>query len=403
MVETISNEGSVTIENISVSLPLILEKWNNPLRERMHFFMKSHLELSVQRDVDRIKTKIAEMSSLAEQALKDCITILCENNRQLAYAVILRDQTINAKEKEIDRLCLEFMVRQQPVALPLRFAYSTIKINLEIERIGDYAESIARQLLKLSGDFDCKLKEGVIAIGTLSLSMFHDASQSFITQDEGLARKCIEVEQTVDVMRTELNELIKESFNEGKISLDQLDILMSIVRRFERVSDQARNICTEVLYMCTGEYTKHPGSEFFRVLFVDYQNSCLSQIAEAVALDCKKDNFIFSSAGVVPTPIHRETIDFMKSKGVDISRNTPKTIHQIPNLDHYQIIITLDEEARKVFPSCSPKLVILDWAITDPLKAGTAEERINAFEKVYTFIKEQINDLVIAVSGTKNK
>lgn len=365
--------------------------------------MKSHLELSVQRDIDRIKTKIVEMSRLAEQALKDCIKILSEDNRQLAYAVILRDQNINAKEKEVDRLCLEFLVRQQPVALPLRFAYSTIKVNLEIERIGDYAESIARYLLKICCDLDSKLKEGVIEICKLSLSMFHDASQAFINQDQVLARKSIEVEHTVDAMRTELNALIKESFNQGKISLDLLDILMSIVRRIERVSDQARNICMEVLYMCTGEYAKHPGSEFFRVLFVDYQNSCLSQIAEAVALDCKKNNFIFSSAGVVPTPPHRETIDFMKSKGIDISRNAPKAIHQIPNLDHYQIIIALDEEARKAFPSCSPKIVFLDWTVTDPLTINAADDKKAAFEKAYSFIKEQINDLVMAISGTENQ
>jgi phosphate transport system protein len=369
----------------------------------MLFFMKSHLELSVQRDIDRIKTKIVEMSRLAEQALKDCIKILSEDNRQLAYAVILRDQNINAKEKEVDRLCLEFLVRQQPVALPLRFAYSTIKVNLEIERIGDYAESIARHLLKICCDLDSRLKDGVIEIGKLSLSMFHDASQSFINQDQVLARKSIEVERTVDAMRTELNELIKASFNQGKISLDILEILMTIVRRFERVSDQARNICMEVLYMCTGEYAKHPGSEFFRVLFVDYQNSCLSQIAEAVAQDCKKNNFIFSSAGVVPTPIHRETIDFMKSKGVDISRNAPKAIHQIPNLDHYQIIIALDEEARKAFPSCSPKIVFLDWPVTNPLSADTAESKQAAFEKAYSFIREQIKALVMAVSGTENQ
>ena len=73
-----------------------------------------------------------------------------KQDRQLAYAVILRDRRIDELEKEIDRLCLEFIVRQQPVAKHLRFAYIAIKINQEIERIGDYAESIAKQVLKLT-------------------------------------------------------------------------------------------------------------------------------------------------------------------------------------------------------------------------------------------------------------
>ena len=59
--------------------------------------------------------------------------------------------------------------------------------------------------------------------------------------------------------------------------------LMTIARRFERVSDQAKNICEEVLYMCTGEYSKHTGAEVLRILFVDEHNSCRSQMAEAVA------------------------------------------------------------------------------------------------------------------------
>ena len=90
------------------------------------------------------------MSSLAERALRDCVEALADGDRQRAYAVILRDQYIDEKEKEIDRLCLEFLVRQQPVGLHLRLAYSTIKINLELERVGDYAESVARQILRLS-------------------------------------------------------------------------------------------------------------------------------------------------------------------------------------------------------------------------------------------------------------
>src|SRR5512137_1354555 len=112
--------------------------------------MPSRLEESLERDVDRIRHQIREMSSLAERALRDCVQTLRDGDRQTAYAVILRDQYIDEKEKEIDRLCLEFLVRQQPVAGALRFAYSAIKINLELERVGDYAESIARQFLKLS-------------------------------------------------------------------------------------------------------------------------------------------------------------------------------------------------------------------------------------------------------------
>lgn len=111
--------------------------------------MQTHYEETLQRDIDRIRRKLTEMGALAQRALKHCVQALLERNRQLAYSVILRDQRIDELEKEIDRLCLEFIVRQQPVAGTLRFAYSTIKINLELERVGDYAESMARQVIIL--------------------------------------------------------------------------------------------------------------------------------------------------------------------------------------------------------------------------------------------------------------
>src|SRR5215510_10230449 len=109
----------------------------------------AHFEETLQRDADRIRRKVREMSSLCGMALEGCLSALADKNRQLSYSVIIRDQRIDELEKEIDRLCLEFIVRQQPVAGTLRFAYVTIKINSELERVCEYAESIARQILVL--------------------------------------------------------------------------------------------------------------------------------------------------------------------------------------------------------------------------------------------------------------
>jgi hypothetical protein len=112
----------------------------------------THYEETLQRDIHLIRSKVLAMSQLADRALRDSLRELVEKNLTLAYSVILRDQYIDELEKELDRLCLEFLVRQQPVAGHLRMAYATIKINLELERIGDYVESVARQVLKVSSN-----------------------------------------------------------------------------------------------------------------------------------------------------------------------------------------------------------------------------------------------------------
>ncbi|HEX3020051.1 MAG TPA: phosphate signaling complex protein PhoU [Chitinispirillaceae bacterium] len=346
---------------------------------------------SLQRDIDRIREHVLKMSQQAQRALQDCIKAYLENNRQLAYAIILRDQHIDEKEKEIDRLCLEFLVRQQPVAGPLRFAYSTIRINLEIERVGDYAESIARQILKLYEAPNYLLKDQITELADLSINMFHDAIQAFIQQDPEAARKAIDIEATVDALRIDLNNKLVNMIKEKNCTYDTAAPLMTMIRKFERVSDQARNICNEILYMCTGEMAKHPGTEAFRILFVDDSNSCQSQIAEAVANSFKENKFIFNSAGIDPKPIDRNTIEFMKTRGIDLSRIAPKGIHQIPNLDHYQVIIALTENSSRDFPKPSRKVVFLEWPVEAVLDT-TAK-----YEEAYNFLKSQIFDLINAI------
>ncbi len=366
--------------------------------------MATHLEQSLQRDIDRIRAKVREMGGLAEHALRDCVQALRERNRQLAYTVILRDKRIDELEKEVDRLCLEFLVRQQPVAGHLRFAYSTIRINLELERVGDYAESIARQSLKLM-PMDIPLPvERFEEMANLSIPMLHDAVEAFLKQDAELARKTIETEEAVDVLKSKLNKDMVALFRENKISFEALNALMMITRRLERVSDQARNLCMEVLYMCTGDYARHQGAEVYRLLFVDEHNSCRSQMAEAIASSLNHPKFIFSSAGIDPQPIAPNTVNFLRDKQHDVSRLAPKALAQIPNLDHYHVIVALSKEAQKAFPPKPRKVVFLDWSVDDPSRVqGTPAEIKAAYEATYKFLHEHIKDLVEAVIGDEDE
>ncbi len=364
--------------------------------------MSPHYEESLQRDIERIRGKVRQMADLDERALRDCLKALQEKNRVLAYAVILRDQRVDELEKEVDRLCLEFIVRQQPVAGPLRLAYATIRINLELERVGDYAESIARQVLKLTS-MEVEIPvERYAEIANLSIPMLHDSVRAFVEQNAELARKTIETEELVDVLKSRLNADLIKLNRENKIPFESLNALMMIARHFERVSDQAKNICTEVLYMCTGEYTRHKGAEASRLLFVDVHNSCRSQMAEAIANSLNQPQFIFASAGLEPTAIDPATVTFLKEKGLDISRQTSKAAAQIPNLEHYQIIVALAPEAKKFFPHPPTKVVCLDWSLPDPSKVeGTAAEVRAAYESTYQFLHGHIQELVEAVLGNK--
>jgi len=366
--------------------------------------MASHLEAALQRDLAKICARVTEMGELTERAVRGAVRAAARRDRQLAFAVILRDQYIDEAEKELDRLCLEFLIRHQPAAGLLRFAYATIKINLELERVGDYAEAIAREALRLTKTTTQLPLERLEQIVDLAVPMLHDAIQAFVTQDAELARRTIETDEAVDLLRDRLTADLTAGYRDGSLPFEVMMPLVSVARRLERVSDQARNISMETLYLCTGEYAKHPGSGAFRVLFVDEHNACRGVMAEAIGSALGESGFVFSSAGVTPSPVAPETVRFMAGKGLDVSRAVPRALSQVSNLEHENVIVLLAPEARRAFPRRPRKAVLLEWWVEDPFAGDGSEAAVAAaHERAFAFIESQIRDLVSAIrdsSGT---
>ena len=157
-------------------------------------------------------------------------------------------------------------------------------------------------------------------MAALAIPMLHDSIDAFVRQDPELAKKVIVVEPAVDALLGRLNADVIEALREQKVLPEMMEPLVTIGRRFERVADQARNVCMETLYMCTGEYAKHPGADTFRILFVGEQNACRSQMAEAIGQSLGQPKFIFSSAGLDPRAIDHRTPRLHEGEG---SRHQP--------------------------------------------------------------------------------
>ena len=241
-----------------------------------------HYEASLQRDIKRLQAKLLEMGARSEQSLRDSITALMANDRQLAYSIILRDTFIDALDRDIDRLCLEFIIRQQPVGLHLRFAAAAIKINLELERVGDYARSIAKQVLKLSRLGAPVAPDSFRAIAERAIPLLHDAVVAFAEGNAEQARHVMGAEPEVEKMRSQIGEELFRARQNQAFPLEAYDPLINIARRFERVANQAKNISQETIFMATGEYAKHERGAVLRVIFVDDANAGASQMAEAI-------------------------------------------------------------------------------------------------------------------------
>jgi phosphate transport system protein len=361
-----------------------------------------HYEASLQRDIDRLRSKLAEMAERADRSLRDGIVALMTRNRQLAYSIILRDTFIDALDREIDRLCLEFIIRQQPVGLHLRFAAAAIKINLELERVGDYAKSVAKQTLKLSRMPELVVPASLQEHAERFIPLVHEAIEAFNAEDLEAARRVLASAAQAERMRARISEELFLARQEGRLPLAAYDPLITIVRRFERVASQAENIAQETIHMVTGEYAKHERGAVLRVLFIDGANAGGSQMAEAIGQSLGDPRFIFSSGGLDPKSVDRGLIEFMAGKGIDLSRAKSRAVAQIPNLEYYQVFIALTPEAVSAFPPANAKTVNLEWILPDPA-AGERLGTAAAYEETWNFLRMYITDLVQALLGEQEK
>ena len=364
--------------------------------------MQSHLEENMQQDIDLIRSKVVEMGGLAEKALEGCLGAIKQNDRQLAYAVILRDRHIDELEDTLESLCQKFLIKHLPVASQMRFVYSVIKINTELERVGDYAKAIARRFLTVSDLGTQASYPKLINIANLAIPFLRNALQAFTERDAELAKATREreKERTIDNMRYEIHSDLIQLHINGELPSEALVPLVTIVGCLERVANQASNICEEVLYMCTGEDLRHDYHQVLRVLCVAEHDACRGQMAVGIGNELEPKRILFSSAGVASQPLDPKTVEFMAEKGVDISAQTSKYLSQILDLKDYAIIVSLCEEAERGLPSLPSRPVRINWKVQDPSRIeGTEEEIHAAYQKTFQFLDTHLRELVQAILG----
>ena len=364
--------------------------------------MQSHLEANMEQDVDLIRSKVIEMGELAEKSLETCLGAIKENDRQLAYAVILRDRYIDELEDILESLCQRFLIKHLPVAGQMRFVYSVIKINTELERIGDYAKAIARRFLTISDLGTHASYPKLIDIANLAIPFLRNALRAFSESDAELAKATREreKERAIDNLRYEIHHDLIQLHIQNELPSEALVPLVTVVSCLERIANQASNICEEVLYMCTGEDLRHEYQQVLRVLFVAEYDACRGQMAVGIGNALEPHRVLFSSAGVASQPLDSRTVEFMAEKGIDISGQNSKYLNQILDLKDYAIIVSLCEEAERALPSLSSRPVRINWEVQDPSKLeGTEEEVQAAYQNTYQFLERHIGELAQAILG----
>jgi phosphate transport system protein len=208
-------------------------------------------------ELEQLKSKLLAMSALVESAVYRSITAVVHKDRKLAEEVLQNEARINQMEIEIDDQAIRLLALQQPVAVDLRLITAGLKINNDLERMGDLAVNIAERALSLIDEPPVDALVDIPDIGALVQNMVRKALDAFVARDAEMAQSVLTSDDEVDSLRTTFfHELISFMQREPQ-NIPQAVNLLSIVRNLERIADHATNIAEDVLFYVKGVDVRH--------------------------------------------------------------------------------------------------------------------------------------------------
>jgi len=219
----------------------------------------NQLEVGIQ----GVKKEVLSMWNLVESQLEKSRAAMLNFDRDLAREVILKEKRVNAFELKIDRDCENIFALYCPVAVDLRFLLAALKINNNLERIGDIAEGIAKYIIESSGDFDRTLFEStqVLRMYDDAINILMDTRMAFEKEDTILARSIFKRDEVLDDINREASGRVAAAIREDMSIMDDALYMLSIIRKLERVGDQSKNIAEEIIFYIEAKVLKHMESE----------------------------------------------------------------------------------------------------------------------------------------------
>ena len=215
--------------------------------------MERHLDVELQ----RVKDDLVRMASLAETAIGLAVKALVSRDAELARQVIASDDAINMLEIEIDERCLRTMALYQPEAKDLRFLAMALKINNDLERMGDQAVNIAERTLELLKEPLLKPLIDIPRMAELAQRMVKGSLDAFVQQDVEKARAVCRQDDEVDRYDDQIFRELLTYMMEDPKAITRAVSLILVSRHLERIADHATNIAEDVIYLTEGKTIKH--------------------------------------------------------------------------------------------------------------------------------------------------
>jgi phosphate transport system protein len=210
-----------------------------------------------QQGLDELRTKLLAMGGMAEQAIELAVRALTERDEKAAQQVLEHEQDINTIERDIDELGFDLLAMQQPMAVDLRFILAIIKINADLERVGDQAVNVAQRALDLMQFPPVELPIDLARMAEIASDMVRTALESFLAGDADRAQGVLETDDQVDRMNREIFTVVSSAIKEQpEMARQALDTLI-VARNLERIADHATNIAEDVIFWKRGFDVRH--------------------------------------------------------------------------------------------------------------------------------------------------
>lgn len=243
--------------------------------ERSEF--SEHISGQLNQNIEDIFNHILEMGGLVEGQLEGSMMALGNGDVNKAREIIALDKAVNNAEFEIDRLCSRVLARQQPTAADLRLIIASIRIAIDLERIGDEVVKIAQTVLIFNDEEQLACAgfpgyDALVNITNRSINMLRTSLDSFARVSLESAGDMIQEEERVDVIYRESLAEVKAAFGKNPDKVECLLELMSALRAAERVSDHARNIVESTIYLIKGTDIRDLNQEAL-IEFIDNLNN----------------------------------------------------------------------------------------------------------------------------------
>jgi len=227
--------------------------------------METHFDIQLA----KLKTRLFKMCSLVDEQVQFALRAIEEEDMSLAEMVVERDKKVDKYDVKIEKICQKLFALNQPVAMDLRLIMSAMTINTNLERIGDIAENIAENFIRLRTKPAFLEKTKINQMSMIVKEMLRNAIDSFIQNDPKLAEKVIRSDDELDALNAENHKVLIEIMKEDKESIEPAVTFLVTSRELERIGDHATNIAEDVFFIVEAELIKHKYEKF---LFSEVEN-----------------------------------------------------------------------------------------------------------------------------------